>query len=95
MALAFGGAPGIRLPGKRLLELNPDPLFFLSVTTALPMFGNFTGTLDSSGKASAWVDIPRDPALYGLQFAAAFLTFNPSSPGGIHAFSKSTVVSIR
>jgi len=94
-ALSFSDQWGIPLPGKRLLPLAPDPLFFVSATSALPIFGNFVGTLDATGAGTSWLDIPRDLRLLGLRFHAAFVAFNPSSPGGVHSFSNAESLQIQ
>ena len=93
--LSFSNGWGIPLPGKRLLALVPDPLFFLSVTGVSPMFGQFSGTLDASGKAVSWIDVPRDPRLFGTNLYAAFVAFHPSSPGGVHSLSYATELHVQ
>ena len=95
VALSFRARPGILLPVNRELPLNPDWLFFLTVTTVTPHFQGFTGTLDSSGQGRAVLAIPGDPGLRGINVFAAFAVLDPGAPGGIRTFSNAECISIR
>jgi hypothetical protein len=70
-------APGIALPGGGLLPLRPGFLVTASLDPGNPFFGNFLGTLDGSGRAAAWVDVPYLPPLVGLQVFFSGLTMQP------------------
>jgi hypothetical protein len=95
LALAFSDTPGIPLPGKRTVPLAPDVLFFYSVLVGPPFFNNFVGTLDSRGQASAYLKIPNDPNLRGYTVYAAFVTFDPTAPGGFRTVSDAASFPIR
>lgn len=88
-ALAFSDS-GISLPGRRVLSLAPDPLFFVSILAVPPVFEKFAGVLDSTGNGVSKLNIPGTSALIGVQAFAAFVTFHPSGPAGIfnHSASK-------
>ncbi len=95
VALSFHTRPGILLPVYRELPLNPDWLFFLTVTTVSPYFKDFAGTLDKSGQAKATFAIPGDPSLRGINVFAAFAVLDPAAPGGIRTFSNAECITIR
>jgi len=78
-ALSFGFAPGIPLPGGVTVYLNPDALFFLSLSNP-PIFTNFQGSLSATGEAAPAVAIPNVPLLAGLRFFAAAVAFNGAVP---------------
>jgi hypothetical protein len=78
-AASFSTQPGIPLPGGRTLFLNFDAMMLLSLTTP-SIFANFAGVLDGSGQAQPWINLPPVPALAGLFFYVAFVTFAPG-PG--------------
>ena len=95
LALAFSDTPGIPLPGKRTVPLAVDVLFFYSVITGPPFFNNFVGMLDSKGQASASLKIPNDRNLRGYTVYAAFVTFDPTAPGGFRTVSDAASFPIR
>ena len=93
-ALAFSDS-GISLPGKRVLSLAPDPLFFVSLLVGPPVFEKFAGVLDSTGSGVSKLNIPNTSALVGVQAFAAFATYHPSGPGGIFNHSASQKFQIK
>jgi len=95
LACSLGDSPGLPLPGNRLLRLNPDALFFLTILTPGPTFQNFTGITSKSGYATGYVNIPMDKRLIGVTFYAAYVTLLASAPGGIHSYSTSKAVLIQ
>jgi len=73
---SLGNAPGIPLP-PWTLPLNPDPLFWLSLTAgpALGLEGNI-GQLDARGHAQVPWRVPNIPEIRGLTLYFAFATSN-------------------
>ena len=94
-ALSLGKAPGIPIGGARVLQLNPDPLFFASVTVGPPVFTSFAGQLDSSGRATARLKLPNIAQLRGVRFFAAFLVFHLAGPNGIAEASPAVQVVVQ
>jgi hypothetical protein len=95
MACSLGAQPGIPLPGNRLLALNPDGLFYLSLLAPPPIFQNFSGITSKSGYATGLVNVPNTPVLIGITLYGAGVTLHPSAPGGIHVYSTSRSVQIQ
>lgn len=95
LACSLGDMPGIALPVTRLLRLNPDPLFFLSILFPGTTFQNFTGITSKSGYGTGFVNIPGDKRLIGVTFFAAYVTLHAAAPGGIHVYSTSKAVLIQ
>ena len=95
LACSLGDSPGLPLPGNRLLRLNPDALFFLTIMAPGPTFQNFTGITSKSGYATGYVNIPGDKRLIGVTFYAAYVTLFATAPGGIHSYSTSKAVLIQ
>ena len=79
LALSFGTMPGIPLGDGRVIPLNPDAIFFLSLSGALGLQNNI-GTLDSQGRGTAIWNVPNVPEARGLTLYAAFVTINPAQP---------------
>ncbi len=93
MAASGGDSPGIPLGDSRIVPLNFDALFLISLQPN-PFFSGFVGALDANGDAKAQAFIPADPGLVGLSFAVAFVTLNPSASLGIQTVSNSTIINI-
>ena len=89
LALALGTSPGITLAPGIILPLNPDALFWLSLSSAQSGFVNMSGILDGSGIATAWAVllIPNQPSLIGATIYAAGLTLDSSATAGIGSLS--------
>jgi hypothetical protein len=78
-AMSFYRTSGIPVPGVGTIPLDPDPLFWLSVSNALPtVFSNFNGFLDIYGEATATVNIPKIGALVGFPFSVGAVTYDAS-----------------
>jgi len=92
LACAFHGHPGIPLGDGRIVPLNQDPLFFMSVGSQASPFLGFAGILDPSGQAVAAVLLPGIPALSGAAFSAAGVTWRD---GGISALSNEVRIEVR
>jgi len=95
LACALGTKPGIPLPGTRLLELNADPLFFLSILYPYPIFDNFSGITSKSGYGTGYINIPNSKILIGVTIYTAFVTLDSSAPGGIGVHSASKTINIQ
>jgi subtilisin family serine protease len=77
IGLSFGYSPGLNI-GGRILPLNPDDLFLLSLRQSSPISSNFNGNLDLNGRATGYLTVPNDPSLVGAEMYAAFVTINNS-----------------
>ena len=73
-AASFGALSGIPTPAGRV-PLDPDPLFFLSMS-APALFSGFTGWLSRSGTARLTVNLPNLPNLQGKRFFVAMVTYD-------------------
>jgi hypothetical protein len=92
-AAALGVSPGIAL-SSRVLPLNPDGLFTISLNPAFAfLFPGFVGTLNASGAASAAVNIPAGvPA--GFVFYIAFVTIDAGAPDGLRTVTRAAKVTV-
>jgi regulation of enolase protein 1 (concanavalin A-like superfamily) len=94
LGAALGTQPGIPL-GNRTVPLNPDPLLVLTVGNRLSsLFHHFAGYLGARGEARAWIDIPADVGLVGVEFHLAFVTIDSGKPFGIGTISDAVKVEI-
>jgi Tol biopolymer transport system component len=84
LAASLGMERGIAI-GERRFPLDPDALFFLSLSD-LRWFHGFFGAFDATGRATAAIDLPADLPL-GAMFYLAFVTLDVGSPSGIGAIS--------
>lgn len=75
-AAAFGPLRKIRV-GHHWVPLDPDPLFFLSLTTP-SIFEGFAGQLDSAGRAVLKVHFPNIPELAGARIFLAAISHDTS-----------------
>ena len=81
--------------GSRMLYLSPDDLMVVTVNGYLPtIFMNYTGKLDSAGKAKAHIKIPNDPVLKGVRIHSAFITLDSSAPFGVSQISNTATFTI-
>jgi hypothetical protein len=79
-ASASGTAPGLPLPGSpAVVPLNPDPFTFLIIAQAnTPVFRDFLGGLDGSGRATADVNLgPLPPSVWGFALHFAYVLYTP------------------
>jgi hypothetical protein len=86
-----GTNPGIDFGGGLVLPLNFDIYFGLTLNKpGLSAFGNYNGTLDSFGQASATFTLPvlMDPSLVGVTIHHAYLA---GSVFGIPEFASNAV----
>jgi hypothetical protein len=77
-----------------LIPLNFDPLLVASLNGA-PGFASFQGTLDVNGEASGTWDLPAISGLSGTRIYLAYVTLDPSQPGGIRTISAALPVFIQ
>ncbi len=83
LALSFGIRPAVGIPAAGFLNLQPDPLFFLSACGALPVLTtNFASTVGTNGYAGASFRILGSMPS-GTRFYVAGAAVNPSLPGGL------------
>lgn len=81
------GIGPIAFAGKQL-GLGLDPLFFATITNAIPtVFVGYAGFLDQSSNGSASIAIPAIPQLTGQVIRNAFLVGDPRAPFGIKRVS--------
>jgi len=88
-AASLGTLLGIPSPAGRI-PLDPDPLFFLSLTNPL-VFQGFAGFLSRSGTARLTVHLPNAPGLRGVRFYVAAVTYDA---GGIRRVSEPLGVTV-
>jgi len=89
-ALSFGCTPGFMANG-RPIHLNPDPLFFYSLSDPI-VFVDFQGALNARGEAFPEFRIPPIKALQGVRFHAVSATIGP---GGLGTISEPVGVTVR
>jgi hypothetical protein len=88
------GRSGIPVGSGRVVPLDADPLFFLSASGAVPqLFGNYAYVLDPTGNGFVRVGLPQIPALVGVTFFTAFVTYDASGITGISNDHQVTIVS--
>lgn len=68
----------VAAPGGANVPLAPDALFFLSIAGLPSVFVNYANYLDTKGDGSVKLAIPKIPALVGITFYSAFVTYNTS-----------------
>jgi len=91
-ACSLSNAPGVAIDTRRI-PLTPDGLMIASFV-APAVFGSFVGTLDGTGTATAWINIPPAPVLVGIIFYAGFVELAPGAPSGVSAISNDHAVTI-
>jgi len=92
-AASFSPRPGIPVD-TRVIPLTPDNLFVTSLL--LPqIFVKFTGVLDSSGRAGAYVLLPKIPGLRGLRMYLAAVVVDIKAPSSIAQISQQYGVTIQ
>lgn len=89
VAFAASTQPGIPLAGGRVIPLNPDPIYDLSLAPQNGFVFNGQGVINGNGTSVVWtlLQIPYDPALLGLTIFGAMVTLDPSHPTGIGGIS--------
>jgi len=88
------GNTGIPLFDGRVIPLSADNLFLLSVTNVAPfIFANYSGLLDPSGNGFVKVNLPAIPALVGVTFYTAFVTYDATGVVNISNDHQVTIIS--
>jgi len=78
-----GVRPGILLPDGRTINLNFDPVGFMTVTGMIPtIWKGGAGVLDKNGEAIGGLDLTGIPQL-GIPAWIAWIIYDPAAPGGI------------
>jgi len=91
VAVSLGFRAGIPTGTGRAVQLDPDPLFFYSLTNT-GIFSGLQGILNAKGEAVATVALPGAPALRGQRFFAAAVTF---SSGRVDRIADTIGITIR
>lgn len=87
-----GARPGVAVGNRRIL-LNPDEATRLGVTGGLgPILRGAAGVLDGNGRATAFLDLRRFPALGGLRIHLVALVLDPSAPFGVSTIADPVLV---
>lgn len=91
MGTSLGNGP---IPiDARKLGLSLDSLLLASTSGLLPsVFANYSGALDTAGRASASLVIPNLAALKGVKVYTAFVTAKATAPSGISSISNTVDV---
>jgi hypothetical protein len=71
------GHSGIPLGDGRVIPLDLDALFLLSLTTPV-IFSNFTGVVDANGDFTMTLNTPAVPELAGFTIWSSAITFTPN-----------------
>jgi len=80
LALSFAPNPGLQFSPNHWLNLNPDPLFFLTMAGKLPYFTNgFAGRLSSVGNGVAYFVMP----IFGVRVYVSAVAVNSAFPDGL------------
>lgn len=86
--LSLGTIPGILLPDRRTVGLNPDWLLSYTTMAVNPHFRPAVGVLDAAGKASISLTIPNEPALLNQTVYGGFVVLTASARSGVRRISK-------
>ncbi|MBN2490248.1 MAG: hypothetical protein JXQ29_05310 [Planctomycetes bacterium] len=82
--------------GARKIDLGLDGLLVLSTSGVLPaIFDSYNGFLDTAGKATAKLNLPKDLGLVGIKVHSAFVTTDSAAPSGILTISNTCAVTIQ
>ena len=80
--------------GTRTLPLGYDPLLLVSLFSPAPVFLNYSGTLDATGKGTALINLPNLQALVGVALHSAFVTLDAGAPQGVKDISNGLALKI-
>lgn len=95
LAFSFGTMPGIALSDGRIIPLNPDPLFLLTLNYPHAInLVNSVGTLDALGRGLATWTIPAVPQIAGVTLYVAYVTVDPESPNSIGSISPAVPITL-
>ncbi|MHC4854171.1 MAG: M14 family zinc carboxypeptidase, partial [Planctomycetota bacterium] len=94
VVLSGGTTPGLPVGAGRVIPINPDGIFFASITPNVLLRNNI-GKIGSSGKAVASLPIPNLPGLVGIKVFAAGVTENTRYLGFVKNFSTAVPIQIK
>ncbi len=96
LAFSLGTIPGIPLGDRRVIPLNPDLIFLVSLQ-APQWIGlrNNIALLNQQGQATASWDIPTFPQLRNQTVYAAFVVIDPAASSHIASISPAVRVTIQ
>lgn len=86
LAGSFGTGPAIPVTPRRMINLRPDPLFFVTASGQFPsIFQDFQGDVGPEGDVTGKVSPPRAvrTAAAGLTVFFAGVVLDPGVPGGV------------
>jgi hypothetical protein len=91
---SLGSSPGIPID-TRILPLNFDVLFQITLGGLPPILTGYTGVLNTDGVANARIDVTGFPQLVGLRFFTAFVVIDLTAPSGIKTISNAHEVLVQ
>lgn len=94
IVLTGGTTPGFPVGAGRVLPLNPDPVFFASITPNVLLRNNL-GRLPTSGQATASLPIPNLVGLVGIKVFAVGITENKTYLNFVKNFSPAVLIQIQ
>ncbi len=94
VAFSFANAPGMPLADGRIVPLNMDALFFMSLDPLNGVFINTMNVLDGTGNSLVGVMVPPLPILSGFNFYGAAVTLDPLSLSGAGGLTAATLLHI-
>jgi len=80
--------------GTRTIPLGFDPLLMVSLFSPAPIFLNYSGTLDATGKGTALINLPNLQALVGVTLHSAFVTLDAGAPQGVKDISNGLALKV-
>ena len=96
LALSFGTNPGIPLGDGRIIPLNPDILFLISVQGgSLIGLRNNVNSLNEQGQGTTYWDIPEVLEIRGAMVHAGFVVIDHTLPTPIASISNAVSITIQ
>ncbi len=90
LAMSLGNSPGIPLRDGRVIPLNPDIIFLLSIQAGqLIGLREYVNFINAQGQGTTYWDIPNVPELAGITVYAAFVIIDHTLPIPFAAISNS------
>jgi len=94
IVLTGGTSPGFPVGAGRVIPINPDPVFFASITPNVLLRNNI-GKIGSTGKAVASLPIPNLAGLVGIKVFACGVTENKTYLKAVKNFSAAVPIQIK
>ena len=96
LALSMGTSPGIPLGDGRVIPLNPDMLFLLSLQSGqLIGLRDYVGFMNEQGQGTSYWDIPNIPELNGVTLYAAFVVLDHTLPIPFASISNAVPITVQ